>query len=79
MVLQFIGLSILQNGLMEIKLSLPEACLSPIILKNPLLVYNHGTRIKKGAPKKLSGENILAMMFSTDGYYVISPDFIGLG
>ena len=47
--------------------------------KNPLLVYNHGTRIKKGAPKKLSGENILAMMFSTDGYYVISPDFIGLG
>ena len=23
--------------------------------KNPLLVYNHGTRIKKGAPKKLSG------------------------
>ena len=37
--------------------------------KNPLLVYNHGTRIKKGAPKKLSGENILAMMFSTDGYY----------
>ena len=47
--------------------------------KHPLLVYNHGTRIKKGAPKKLSGENILAMMFSTDGYYVISPDFIGLG
>ena len=47
--------------------------------KNPLIVYNHGTRIKKGAPKKLSGENILAMMFSTDGYYVISPDFIGLG
>ena len=46
---------------------------------NPLLVYNHGTRIKKGPPKILGGENILAMLFSTDGYNVICPDYIGLG
>lgn len=47
--------------------------------KNPLLVYNHGTRIKKGPPKILGGENILAMLFSTDDYNVICPDYIGLG
>ena len=47
--------------------------------QNPLLVYNHGTRIKKGAPKILGGENIMCLIFSSDGYYTISPDYIGLG
>ena len=45
----------------------------------PTLVYNHGTRIKKGRPKILGGENKLCMIFATDGYAVISPDYIGLG
>ena len=46
---------------------------------SPTLVYNHGTRIKKGRPKITGGENILCMIFATDGYAVLSPDYIGLG
>ncbi len=54
--------------------------LIPIGLKSfPTIVYNHGTRIKKGRPKILGGENKLCMIFATDGYAVICPDYIGLG
>ena len=47
--------------------------------EKPTLIYNHGTRIKKGPPKPLGGENILCLMFASDNYQVISPDYIGLG
>ena len=54
--------------------------LVPLKVKDfPKLVYNHGTRIKKGRPKILKGENILCMIFASDGYGVLSPDYIGLG
>ncbi len=47
--------------------------------KYPLVIYNHGTRVKKGRPKILGGESKICLIFCTDGYGVISPDYIGLG
>jgi hypothetical protein len=45
----------------------------------PLVIYNHGTRVKKGRPKLQGGESKICLIFCTDGYGVISPDYIGLG
>ena len=45
----------------------------------PLVIYNHGTRVKKGRPKLKGGENKICLIFSADGYGVLSPDYIGLG
>ena len=45
----------------------------------PLVIYNHGTRIKKVRPNILGGESKICLIFCVDGYGVISPDYIGLG
>lgn len=46
----------------------------------PRLVYNHGTIIKP--PRNgfdYNGESQISLMFSTDGYAVMAPDYVGLG
>lgn len=46
----------------------------------PRLVYNHGTIIKP--PRNgfdYNGESQISLMFSTDGYAVLAPDYVGLG
>ena len=45
----------------------------------PTLIYHHGTRVLKKRVNKIKGENIISMIFATDGYAVIAPDYIGLG
>jgi hypothetical protein len=53
---------------------------APITKKSfPVVVYNHGTRIRKGRSNKIRGENLISMLFAADGYGVIMPDYIGLG
>ena len=48
--------------------------------KNPLLVYNHGTRLNpKYRDENCNREGLLCLIFSTDGYAVIAPDYVGLG
>tara|TARA_B100000683_G_scaffold118576_2_gene116595 strand:- start:3763 stop:4989 length:1227 start_codon:yes stop_codon:yes gene_type:complete len=45
----------------------------------PIMVYNHGTRIRKQRSNSIRGENLISMIFATDGYGVIMPDYFGLG
>jgi len=45
----------------------------------PVLIYNHGTRIKPQRSNNIRGENLICMLFATDGYGVLTPDYIGLG
>ncbi len=54
----------------------------PVGMKEPVprLVYNHGTIIKP--PRNgydYNGESQISLMFSTDGYAVLAPDYVGLG
>ena len=47
---------------------------------SPLLVYNHGTRItKQYRDIDCTRENLLCLIFATDGYSVAIPDYVGLG
>lgn len=50
------------------------------ICSGPLLVYNHGTILKKSdAPSNQTGEYIVGVAFSADGITVAMPDYLGLG
>lgn len=44
-----------------------------------LMVYDHGTRIIRKKEFKIGGEETICMLFATDGYAVLQPDYIGLG
>ncbi len=45
-----------------------------------LVVYNHGTRLNPNYRDiKLNREGLIALIFATDGYAVIIPDYVGLG
>jgi len=47
---------------------------------SPLLVYNHGTRVDpKNRDIDCNREGLICAIFSTDGYAVIVPDYVGLG
>lgn len=45
----------------------------------PLLIYNHGTTIRPHRKLGYNGEDQICLMFSTDGYAVCEPDYVGLG
>lgn len=46
----------------------------------PLVCYQHGTVGEKSAiPSNLQSEAVIAMAFSSLGYVVIAPDYLGLG
>ena len=45
----------------------------------PLLIYNHGTTIRPQRKLGYNGEDQICLMFSTDGYAVCEPDYVGLG
>ena len=45
----------------------------------PMMVYHHGTDMKKDRPVNLKGEQSLCMVFAADGYLVLMPDYFGLG
>lgn len=45
----------------------------------PLLIYNHGTTIRPQRVLGFNGEDQICLMFSTDGYAVCEPDYVGLG
>lgn len=45
----------------------------------PLLIYNHGTTIRPERVLGFNGEDQICLMFSTDGYAVCAPDYVGLG
>ncbi|MGB0918161.1 MAG: alpha/beta hydrolase family protein, partial [Flavobacteriales bacterium] len=45
----------------------------------PLLIYNHGTTIRPQRKLGFNGEDQICLMFSTDGYAVCEPDYVGLG
>jgi hypothetical protein len=45
----------------------------------PLLIYNHGTTIRSERKLGYNGEGQICLMFSTDGYAVCEPDYVGLG
>ncbi|MFT5021266.1 MAG: cephalosporin-C deacetylase-like acetyl esterase, partial [Polaribacter sp.] len=45
----------------------------------PLLIYNHGTTIRPQRRLGFNGEDQICLMFSTDGYAVCEPDYVGLG
>ena len=45
----------------------------------PQLIYHHGTQIKVARSTTISSERAICAGFSTDGYAVIMPDYIGLG
>ena len=48
--------------------------------KTPLISYQHGTTtLRYGVPSYLSGEIVIGLAESTDGYTVAMPDFLGLG
>lgn len=53
----------------------------PIVPKKPapLLIYNHGTTIRPQRKLGYNGEDQICLMFSTDGYAVCEPDYVGLG
>lgn len=45
-----------------------------------LLVYNHGTRVKKkNRDINCKRESLICLIFATDGYSVVVPDYVGLG
>lgn len=43
----------------------------------PLLIYNHGTTIRPQRKMGFNGEDQICLMFSTDGYAVCAPDYVG--
>ena len=46
----------------------------------PLMSYQHATTTKKtDVPSYLSQESLIGIIFSTDGYVVSMPDYVGLG
>lgn len=45
----------------------------------PTLLYNHGTEICKDRCFTGEGEQSICLAFSTDGYIVLCPDYIGMG
>lgn len=45
----------------------------------PMLVYNHGTTTKPQRHIDYNGESTICLMFATDGYGVVHPDYVGLG
>lgn len=45
----------------------------------PFVIYNHGTTIRPERRLGYNGEEQIALMFSTDGYGVAMPDYVGLG
>jgi len=52
----------------------------PSNTNSSLLVYNHGTRVKKkNRDIKCKRESLICLIFATDGYSVIIPDYVGLG
>ena len=54
--------------------------LLPHTSESPLLVYNHGTRVNPNyRDLKFTREGLLSLIFATDGYSVIIPDYVGLG
>jgi len=47
---------------------------------SPLLIYNHGTRVDpNNRDVNCVREGLICSIFSTDGYAVIVPDYVGLG
>lgn len=48
--------------------------------KLPVMVYHHGTQVEKHRETGvLSGEQAICIGYSTTGYAIIMPDYIGLG
>ena len=48
--------------------------------KSPLIIYNHGTRINPNYRDiNCTRESLICLIFATDGYAVIVPDYVGLG
>lgn len=48
--------------------------------KTPLISYQHGTTtLRYGVPSSLTGEIVIGLAQSTDGYTVAMPDYLGLG
>ncbi|MCE2497033.1 MAG: T9SS type A sorting domain-containing protein [Flavobacteriales bacterium] len=49
-------------------------------LSYPLLNYNHGTtNSKQDVPSNLQGGTYLSLAFSSQGYIVAAPDYLGMG
>lgn len=45
----------------------------------PMMVYNHGTVVIPKRHIDYNGESMICMLFATDGYGVVFPDYTGLG
>ena len=45
----------------------------------PLMIYNHGTEICRTRSCDYTGEQTICLAFATDGYIVMTPDYMGLG
>ncbi|MBL0913580.1 MAG: prolyl oligopeptidase family serine peptidase [Bacteroidia bacterium] len=45
----------------------------------PLMVYHHGTRLRKERAIDLTGEQFICSAFAGDGYIVAWPDYFGIG
>jgi hypothetical protein len=46
---------------------------------SPTMIYNHGTEICRESCFDGTGEQSICLAFATDGYIVVSPDYIGKG
>lgn len=54
----------------------PDTAVCPL----PMTVYDHGTTLQKAdVPSGLSDESQIAIILSEQGYFVIAPDYLGLG
>ena len=46
----------------------------------PMLVYHHGTSLRKiDVPSNDVGETLIGRVFGAGGYFVLMPDYIGMG
>lgn len=45
----------------------------------PLMIYNHGTEMCRDRSCSFTGEQSICLAFATDGYIVLTPDYVGMG
>lgn len=45
----------------------------------PIVTYLHGTQIKRHREVRLGGEQAICIGFAADQYFVVRPDYVGLG
>ncbi|MDB5281847.1 MAG: hypothetical protein JWO06_922 [Bacteroidota bacterium] len=59
------------SGLLYVPVGSPDSL--------PLMVYNHGTEMCRDRSCDFTDEQSIGLAFSTEGYIVVLPDYVGLG